>query len=234
MSKSILNPIRCDQCGGNVNKTHPKISWMYISHELKAIWLENPKCASTSIKIALGIQPKGVVPGDLSNPYGFKRLLLPRDRILEFTDYFTFGFCRNPWDRMVSTWKNFTIGLDRQRLLIKHWGIQDPAKLSFQHFVRLIDKHQPKVNHHWVQQNMFLPLDKINIDFIGRMESLSKGWNVVAERLGIKRNIGHVYRTKHDHYSRYYDDETRKIVDRLYSEDISLFGYTFSRDKIDE
>lgn len=229
MPKQILEPIRCDQCGGNINNTHPKISWMYISHQLKSIWLENPKVASTSIKTALGIQPKGIVPGDLSNPYNFVRLELPRDNVFKFTNYYTFGFCRNPWDRMVSTWKNFTTGPSRIRLLTQHWKIDKPHKLSFKQFVCLVNQHQPRVNHHWVPQSMFLPIDKIEVDFIGQIESLSEAWDTVAKLLGIQRGLGHVYKTKHNHYSTYYDDETREVVERLYSRDISLFNYTFEQ-----
>jgi hypothetical protein len=234
MSNQILKPIRCDQCENTGLVLAHNISWIWISHQLKAVWLENPKVASTSVKTALGIQPKGAVPGDLSNPYNFLRLPLPRDRLFKFSNYFIFGFCRNPWDRMVSTWKNFTTDKARRRLLTKHWRISQPDKLSFEQFMRLVDKNQPKVNHHWVPQSMFVPMDKIEIDFVGRIESFSEAWSNVIQRLNIRRSIGHIYTTKHNHYSTYYDNETREIVERLYSKDISLFDYTFKKEENNE
>jgi hypothetical protein len=230
ISNSIINGIRCDQCLNR--KSHP--SWIWISHKLKIIWLENPKVASTSIKVALGVQPKGSVPGDLSNPYGFKHLPLPRNRIFEFDNYFSFGFCRNPWDRIVSTWKNFTTGPSRMQLLTQHWKIARPDQLSFQQFVYLINKHWPIINHHWALQSEFLPVDKIKIGFIGRFESITESWNTTIKSRGIQRNLNHWYTTKHNHYSPYYDEETLRLVNKLYKKDIDLFDYIYRKEENNE
>lgn len=222
MSESILQPIRCDQCSPRHD-----ISWARISHQFRAIWLENPKAGSTSIKMALGVQPKGIVSGDRSNPYGFSRLPLPRDTLLKYDDYFIFGFCRNPWDRMVSTWKNFTTGQARIRLLVNHWHIIQPGKLPFKRFVQLVGQNRPKVNHHWVPQIEFLPVDKMPTITIGRFESFAQSWEEFSDNIGINRPLGHFYRTKHDHYTTYYDDETVDLVRKLYPEDIDFFGYDY-------
>lgn len=230
MSKHVIEPIRCDQCPTSSCAT----SWIWVSHKLKVIWLENPKVASTSIKTLLGVQPKGAVQGNLSNPYEFKRLPLPRDQILNLRHYFIFGFCRNPWDRMVSMWKNFTTGPSRQMLLTKHWKVDDPQQLTFESFIKLLDKNQPRVNHHWVPQNMFLPADKIEIDFIGRIEHFDEDWKTIAEMTGMKDETCHEYSTEHDHYSTYYNADTLAIVSRLYEKDISLFDYTFEQEEYHE
>ena len=71
-----------------------------INHRYKFIYLGAGKCASTSIYNAL----KDLPESEGSQHFAISQLLgnyqLPKN-------YFIFTFCRNPFDRLVSAWKEF-------------------------------------------------------------------------------------------------------------------------------
>jgi hypothetical protein len=75
----------------------------------RAVYIETPKVACTSIKTALA----GVVGVDLGDTAGNPHeaqwpvpAALPARLGPRFPDLFVFGFVRNPWDRLVSCYRD--------------------------------------------------------------------------------------------------------------------------------
>ena len=140
-----------------------------------------------------------------------------------YDDYFSWSFVRNPWDRLVSTYIN--------KIVDEHQGGLDSWRKninSFEEFVlkiKKIDAMEINCDRHIRSLCTFFPPD---INFIGKMENLQNDFNVVCDKIGIPRQqLPHKNKTKHKHYTEYYDDETKQIVAEKYAKDIEYFGYKF-------
>jgi len=133
----------------------------------------------------------------------------------KITAAFKFTFVRNPWDKVVSDcFYNVKKGL----------LVDDP--LVFEKYVRsIVDNNDrwkmPMID--WLTWE-----DSVTVDFIGKFENLQEDFNIVCDKIGIPRQeLPYKNKSKHKHYTEYYDDETREIVAEKYKKDIGVFGYEF-------
>tara|TARA_Y100001934_G_C12220581_1_gene710551 strand:- start:482 stop:1087 length:606 start_codon:yes stop_codon:yes gene_type:complete len=122
----------------------------------------------------------------------------------DINQYLKIGAIRNPFDRTVSFWK---------------W--QKKFKGSFHNFILKQKIKKPMYD--------FCTINGENaIDFFIRFENLQEDLNIVCDKIGIPRQeLPHKNKSKHKHYTEYYDDETRQIVAEKYAKDIEYFGYEF-------
>jgi len=147
--------------------------------------------------------------------------------------YFKYAIIRNPYDRLVSCWKNKTsikfAKNSPESIFRKATGC------SFKNFIYMLIENRFKCpikeggpildDRHLMPQVNFIPK---SLDFIGRFESLQNDFDIVCDKIGIPRQqLPHINKTNHKHYTEYYDDETRQIVAEKYAKDIEYFGYKF-------
>lgn len=141
----------------------------------------------------------------------------------------SFGFVRNPWDRMVSLFyfltRNYPSGL-RQ-------GLQ--YKLRSIGFRRWLLDNVPDNGGFCVHMPAGGTLQTISqmwwlegCDRIGRFENLEGDLRAIGRDLGFYvRDLPHMNRSPRGNYRRYYDDETRAFVATHFAPEIEQFGYEF-------
>jgi hypothetical protein len=139
----------------------------------------------------------------------------PLENIKNYWDeYLKFTIVRNPWDRAVSDF----------HYCKKHNLVDD--SVIFQDDVRsTIDSRErwKLPCHDWLALN-----GKVAVDRIIRFEKLNEGFGDLCKELGIPDiKLPHLNKTKHTHYTDYYDDDLRDLVAEKYAKDIEVFGYEF-------
>lgn len=152
-------------------------------------------------------------------------------------EYFSFGFVRNPWSRMVSWWE-MTQWFKRRAAR----GRPDATRhLETNPFLAAVARDYDGFEDFVVRgpeewerlrrpQLAYLTSPVGRVDLIGRTESLSADLAAVAERLGLPPGTGvpHRNRTRQRaHWRTYYDDRTRARVAEVFAVDVAEFGYTF-------
>ena len=212
---------------------------MPVSIERRYAFVHIPKTGGSSIEATLGLfydwreENRSAMFGLIQSPdlkkHGFVSHFLQHltvcDLALLISDiqsFFVFSFVRNPWQRFVSIYSNTDPHLCREA---KRQGIQLRG-LSFKEFVYRCGE----IEHvHLLEQYKFITdsQGKVQVDFVGRFESLEEDFQRVCRRLGMVRTLPHLNRSEHGDYRSYYDEETRAVIAERYRTDIELFGYEF-------
>ena len=194
-----------------------------ISQYYKSMWFVVYKTGTRSIHYCL---EKHVNP-DLQWPCSHTVSPVEEEQPINtdvFQRYFTWAFTRNPWDRLVSCF------VDKTKKVIgtpwEHAAYSKYKNHTFKEFINDIqddDITQCDV-HHCLQTCLIPP----GIEFCGRFEDLQEDFNFVRDKIGIpQQQLPHKNKSKHKHYTKYYDEETKQIVAEKYAEDIEMFGYGF-------
>lgn len=157
--------------------------------------------------------------------------------------YFIFAIVRNPWDRLVSWhslirrefsrlpwWKHW---LSSAPLKHAHWNQARPYLDDFDGFIRhcteIVWDEGCRKSFAFNQVD-YLTDDtgNIGVDYVGRFEDLESDTARIFQRIGLAGlRLPHDNASHHDHYSRYYNDETQEIVGMRFQRDIERFGYRF-------
>lgn len=185
---------------------------MIISDKHKFILVCNPKTASTAMRLAIDTNYKGV--HNHEKPAFVIKSKFPG----KWDQYLTVGFCRNPYDRMVSIYydfKNLRHAIGRN-LTFEKW-LETVTSRMRDKWTYSILKPQ-----YWFLGEDGQP-DKIAVKRLGKYENLQEDWKSILgfPPLKLVRNSGHKL------YQELYTRESAAIVESIYKDDFRLFNYSF-------
>lgn len=143
------------------------------------------------------------------------------------TDKFKVAFVRNPFDKIVSWFGYYIQRHKKNKTKKQHIEYYGDKYLSGE-FIDFV-KYGPSFI--WKNSVSFLidNFGKFHVDFIGRYENLYEDMNYICDELKIPKvnNKKYLNKSKHDHYTSYYCNESKKIVSERMRLDIEFFNYKF-------
>lgn len=203
----------------------------FLFSNAKVVYIDNSKVASTSIKEALLIQEGDDMLDLFKNDVHIHCQHYYMKDIDEHTSfpYFSFAFVRNPFERVVSTYKDMYQKPDRHWTTFKTYffGYFKKDK-GFDYFVR---KGPLRISDKWADTHLisqhilvYCKNEQPYVDFIGRFENLSEDWKLLQGKVDLPelpiRN-----QTKASDWRDYYTKELAHLVYKRYQKDIETFGY---------
>ena len=186
-----------------------------INHEHKFIFVRVAKTASSSIITKL---PKTF---NLCKGWKYDCNHIPLSHLKKnlnkniFDTYFKFAFVRNPFERAVSIMQyankyNQDNGFPHLVCGFKDFYVNG--------FINQQEKSKYSSQYDFTK----------GCDFVGKFENLQQDFNTICDKIGIpQQQLPHKNKSKHKHYTEYYDDETRELVAEKYAKDIEYFNYQF-------
>ncbi len=176
-----------------------------------------PKTGGTSVRAALG--PDFAHVGRFKEPH-IDVAAAAAHFGQRWDDAFTFGFVRNPWDRIVSLFHHRNRGLRERSQRDVHKVFRDFMLAKTENLTQL---HRPKPA--WLALG---DGERILVDFVGRFEHLRQDFQHVCSALDVKhklprRNVSQ----RAEDWRPYYDDATAAFVEQFYACDVEHFGYGF-------
>ena len=193
---------------------------------MKILYIRMPKCGSSSIvKYFEDIEITGGLAEGYWNNKNKDNVNFNSNRpiykSLDLSKFdFSFSSIRNPWARVVSAYHKG--GWEYKRA-------EYPTFISCVNAIREDSISCPASKWHVTPLCRHLVRDgELIVDHLIRVENIQEDFDTLCDKIGISRQeLPHKNKSKHKHYTEYYDEETREIIAEKYRKDIEYFGYQF-------
>ncbi len=217
-----------------VTNRHPLYRNYYVCpRRCNIAYLNIGKTGCSSIRKALlDCDMPGVEVSDNQEIHRYTQSLIKYRLLGKDRNRFVFAFVRNPFDRVVSLYKNKFRSLknfDVEGFLYSDYlnGVFHP-QMSFLDFVEVLVKVPDRLadRHFKSQFCMIYEVPGVHVSYIGKFESLTQDFEEVRNyfpQLGVLPHFNQSS-SKSD-YRAYYDHRTAQLIAERYKKDIEHFGY---------
>lgn len=195
--------------------------WMEAN---ESIFIHVPKVAGRSIFAALGapIHEVSHVPAEAY------RIAAPQ----VYDRYYTFGFTRNPWDRLVSAFTFMRTKDSAYNLALRASELRNVE--DFETFLQKLKspffRNRILTRMHFMPQTHYLCDAHLNVivDAVGRFEDLPNSFQEATAKLANVAHLENRNSSDRQDYRRYYRERWQiELVARMYEADCHVFGYAF-------
>jgi len=176
-----------------------------ICHKYKSIFIHINRTGGTSVERAFGqnlsLNPK--VQHATAAEIEIKHPII-------WGSYYKFSTIRNPWDRVVSIWKN---------------RIEDPINwpnISFKDWLKSTYEDCIPTLFTGPQLNFIN-----NTVHLIRFENFVSDWKQTCRDLNAELQLGHFNKSNRNNYQSYYEDNMIELVEKIHKQDIEFFNYKF-------
>jgi hypothetical protein len=149
-------------------------------------------------------------------------------------EYLSFVSIRNPWDRIVSMYHGIhKIDLITLEKVKKIYNIQDQQLDNFENFCLLLKKFFDDGNKHFmfIQNQVEWIEGDFKPNYILIFENLQEDFKEMIDSHNIKHISNQLLHTNESahrkNYHYYYNNKTKKIVEKIFEKDIDTFKYTY-------
>jgi len=201
---------------------------MFLSYDPQFIFVHIPKTAGTSISNCLRTVAAGKVEqGSQKDSWDFHttaRLFKYKLGGNQFDNSFKFSFVRNPWDWMYSWYSMHRKGQDADDYTFKHWLMEYEHKMTRTFMWDEIPiASQRRGQMDWLTNKN----GEVIVDFVGRFENLEEDFDIVRDKLKIKKRLTKTNASIRGDYRSAYDNEMIEFVYKYCEKDIKEFGYEY-------
>lgn len=204
---------------------------MILSHEYRVIFVHPGKTGGTSIEKILapllGLRFEdtwrndAVLPGgDCKHVAAHRLKEIVGDDV--WAEYFTFGFVRNPFDRLLSEWC-----MHAQADPDVPWRNRDyVAYPTFEAFLDGVVRGDVVLDRDYQSWMLGDGEGNLLVDYVGRFERLQKDFDEVCRLIGVSPTpLARAAVTHHRPWRDHYDETRFRAVHRSCAGDCERFGY---------
>jgi sulfotransferase famil protein len=136
---------------------------------------------------------------------------------VKYNMYFSFAIVRNPWDWQVSLYSYMLKKTSHpQHTIVKSFK-------NFEDYVYWRCKEDVQF-----QKDFIYNMDgKLLVNYVGRFEHIDRDFKEICKRIGISAALPKINVSNTTAYQKFYNAETKRMIQKTFEPDISLFKYTF-------
>ncbi|HUT92901.1 MAG TPA: sulfotransferase family 2 domain-containing protein [Thermoguttaceae bacterium] len=201
------------------------MSYCIVNESAGYVYLNIPKAACTSLKLAIAEQA-GVEFETLQ--WNAPWRVPTREAANRYADLYWFTFVRHPAARLVSCWADWcNEPLPSEDNFEMNPAMRKFIGCPFATFADAVCSMSPELmNHHFQpQSDFFRHVLERKPDDVFRVVDINEAWPTIRGRFGLPR-LPHARRSEHSPWREYYTEDLLAMVEHRYADDYALGGYS--------